>query len=680
MSVLRRNARVLVALGCALPLYAAARLPVLAAPERAQLASRFDFERIELPDVTAIQATDRPLQSSRRVHPSLERISGWISVIGASAALADMDGDGLSNDVCWIDPRVDEVLVAPIPEDPAPEDQVPEDQVPQDREAGRDVRYAPFVLRPEGLVYDRRVTAPMGCIPCDANEDGRTDVLTYYWGRPPILFLRRDADLGDRAFRAVELVPESRTGERWFTNAATFADIDGDGHADLIVGNYFADGARILDAEADAGETQQMQDSMTRAFNGGTNRVFLWSRATAGDEPSATFVEVEGVVPAPYDHAWTLGIGAADLDGDLLPELYFANDFAPDLLLHNRSEPGRVELVRLEGQRTWTKPDSKVLGHDSFKGMGADFADVDGDGTLDIYVSNITTEYGLEESQFLWMGTGDLERMNEGIAPYSDESEGLGVSRSGWAWDAKLADFDNDGTPEALQAVGFLKGTTNRWPELHEIAMGNDVLLHKPGVWHRFQPGDDLSGDIPNPFFVRAANGRFVNLTHELGLDLPQNSRGIAVGDADGDGDLDFVLANQWESSAYHRNDAPAPGAFLGLHVRLPVGGEREATEVRSGRPQSTDGRVAPSVRAEVRFDGAPRRFHAQVDNGNGHTGVRSPELFFGLGELSSETLEVDLTWRDAAGKLRNETLELTPVWHTVLLASDAAGHDRGEG
>ena len=40
-----------------------------------------------------------------------------------------------------------------------------------------------------------------------------------------------------------------------------------------------------------------------------------------------------------------------------------------------------------------------------------------------------------------------------GIAPYHDESESAGLSRSAWAWEARMADMDNDGQPEALQAT-----------------------------------------------------------------------------------------------------------------------------------------------------------------------------------------------------------------------------------
>ena len=69
-----------------------------------------------------------------------------------------------------------------------------------------------------------------------------------------------------------------------------------------------------------------------------------------------------------------------------------------------------------------------------------------------------------------------------------DRSEPLGLSRSGWGWDAKLADFNNDGTFEALQAVGFVKGKIDRWPELQELAMGNDELLPIPAVGPAFNP------------------------------------------------------------------------------------------------------------------------------------------------------------------------------------------------
>ena len=645
LTLLRRQAPRLTALLVVLVLYGFTRLPKLPDAEREQMAARFSFAALPLPVLP-----DHTPKFVRDVHPSMAHISGWISSVGAAVALHDLDRDGLSNDVCYVDPRTDQVIIAPVPGTPS--------------------RYAPFALDPAPLPYDPATMAPMGCLPGDLNEDGAMDLLIYYWGRTPIAFLHRhDApeiqSLGERTYARQELVPFT---ERWFTNAATRADLDGDGHIDLIIGNYFQDEARILDPSATGSE--RMQHSMSRAYNGGGNRLLLWKKATTDPVPSVIFEDASEVLQRDVNHAWTLAIGAADLDGDLLPELYFANDFGPDRLLHNRSTPGHLQFALLEGEKTLTIPSSKVLGRDSFKGMGVDFGDLNGDGLLDLYVSNIAAEYALEESHFVYISTGQTERMREGIAPYVDDSEPLGLSRSDWSWDTRFGDFDNDGVLEALQATGFAKGKTDRWPELQELATGNDELLADLRIWPRFRPGDDLSGHVHNPFFVRSESGRYFDLAPDLGLDAPHVTRGIATADVDGDGDLDFAMANQWDTSFFYRNESPNPGAFLHLHLLLPLTpSATSSVEVRAGPPSSdTPGRPAIGTSATVHLpDG--RLLVAQVDGGNGHSGVRSPELHFGLGHLPPETLlNVELRWRDAQGRISQKSLPFSPGRHTIVL------------
>ncbi|MBM3223455.1 MAG: CRTAC1 family protein [Candidatus Tectomicrobia bacterium] len=622
-------------------LYGIARLPVLSDTERATLAARFRFGRLLLPEVPS--QTPRMV---RAVHPDLQHISAWISSVGAAVALHDLDGDGLANDVCYVDTRTDQVIVAPVP--------------------GTPTRYAPLTLQPGALPYNPNTMAPMGCLPGDLNEDGQADLLVYYWGRTPIAFLRTGpGSLNADSYTPYDIVPG---GERWYTNAAALADLDGDGHADLIIGNYFPDGAHILDATATSREA--MQDSMSRAYNGGKKHFLLWAGATVHPHPTVHFRAAETALEHHVLHGWTLALGAADLDGDLLPELYLANDFGPDRLLHNRSRPGELRFALLEGVKTFTTPNSKVLGHDSFKGMGIDFADLNGDGWLDLYVSNIATEYALEESHLVFLSTAQPARMQQGIAPYVDHSEALGLSRSGWGWEARLGDFDNDSVLEALQATGFVQGQVNRWPELHELAMGNDALLHRPASWLRVQPGDDLSGHQLNPFFVRASDGRYYDLARQVGLDIPYVSRGIATADVDGDGRLDFAVANQWQPSLFYQNLSPHAGTFLGLHLLLPLHSEAPAhTWVRAGHPgMDTPGRPALGAAVTVQLpDG--RRLVAQVDGGNGHSGKRSPDLHFGLGRIpSTASLQVTLRWRDPQGRVQHTILSLTPGWHTVVL------------
>lgn len=133
---------------------------------------------------------------------------------------------------------------------------------------------------------------------------------------------------------------------------------------------------------------------------------FLWKRPGGEKTPFVRFEEVDPgdfFDPERGDperireacHGWTLALGAAHLDGDGLPEVYISNDLGPDRLLHNRSKPGELRFALLEGERGFTTPRSRVLGRDSFKGMGIDFGDVNGDGRLDMYVSNLASPYSL---------------------------------------------------------------------------------------------------------------------------------------------------------------------------------------------------------------------------------------------------------------------------------------------
>lgn len=632
-AILRSNVVRVAAVGVALLTWWFARLPSYSAAERAQLAQQFRFERHALP------VAARPVRAVRDVEPSLRRISAWISAVGAAVSLSDLDADGLADDVCLVDPRSDRVTVAPAP--------------------GTGARYRPFTLDAAPLPYDARTTAPMGCLPGDFDGNGRLDLLVYYWGRTPVLFLRRgDGRLGPAATLRRELV---QGGGRWYTATISAADVDGDGRLDLVVGNYFPDGARVLDPSARSDPAMQMQDSMSRAYNGGVDRILL-------GRGGGRFVEAKDALPRHVARGWTLAIGAADLDGDLRPELYFANDFGPDRLLHNDSTPGRVRLTLATGRRGLTTPASKALGHDSFKGMGVDFGDLNGDGRLDFFVSNITSPYALEESNFAWIATGPASDLARGRAPYTDRSEPLGLSRSGWAWDTKLADFDGDGVNEIVQALGFLRGRIDRWPELHELAMANDTLLRHPGAWPRFRPGDDLSGHEQTAFFVRGPAGRYVDLSGSVGLRGAGVSRGTAVGDVDGDGLPDLAVADQWAPSFLFRNRSPGPPRFLGLRLVLPPAGARSGTHSEAGLAPGLLARPAVGAQAVVRLPGG-RSLVGQVDGGNGHASVRAPELLFGLRGVEVAEVAVSLRWRDGIGVVRGASLTLGPGWHTIRLA-----------
>lgn len=586
----------------------------------------------QAPDRFAFQATamNEPGAGKglRQVAPAYEKIRSWISSVGASVGLFDAEGQGRADDLCLVDPRTDTVTVRPAP--------------------GGTGGYAPFALNHSAVTYTAAM-APMGCMPSDLDEDGRQDLLVYYWGRSPVMYLRTGG-LDAAGFTPRELVSPYQV---WNTDAVTFADVDGDGHGDLVVGNYFADGAGVLDTTTKA--SLQMQDSMSNAVNGGSTRVLLHSGTGA-------YTEAAGAIPGDVGHGWTLALGAQDLNGDGLPELYIGNDFGPDRLLLNASTPGKVKLEEAVGHRGPLTPKSKVLGNDSFKGMGVAFTDFNGDAVPDMAVSNITEAYALEESNFAWVSTG--EPFSPGYAPYKDQSEQLGTSRGGWAWDVKAADFDADGTDEIVQAMGFVRGEVNRWPELQELAMSNDTLLHVPGLWFQAAPGDDISGRDHDVMFAKGADGRYADVAQAVGLGDDSVTRSLAVGDVNGDGRLDMAVANQWDQSQFFLNTSAAQPNRLSLRLSVPAG-----TSACTAGATVAASRPALGAAVTVKTGGGPDR-HAQLYYTNGHGGVSAPDLYFGLGQAASGPLPVTVKWIDPCGTAHTAAADLAPGQHNLLLTN----------
>jgi hypothetical protein len=663
--------------------YFVARDPETSGSERKQLATKLQFSRFDL----AVEsfALDG-LKSSRAVHPSLQRISAWISGTGAAATLGDLDADGLENDLVLIDPRVDRVVVMPVPDNSVQSVQ----------------RYEAFALDIETLPFQRSAMSPTGTLIGDFNEDGLADVLVYFWGRSPVIFLRCDGSgssstLASSQFSPVELVPGlvGKAEGRWYTHAATQSDFDGDGHLDLAIGNFFQDGADILN-EHGTGVATVMHEGKSRAKNGGGAKLLRWTSATAGTDPTVQYADYSSVLEEHCGRGWVLALGAADLDRDGLPELYIAHDFGPDRLLHNRSQPGRLDFARCEGQRTFTTPRSFVLGRDSFKGMGVGFGDVNCDGFLDIFVSNIADEWALQESHFLWVSTGKIEDFKNNRAPYEQQSERYGLSRSGWGWDSVLVDLDNDGRVEAIQATGFAKGVITdesklspidralfaagflqhgipRWPELQAVGTTNDRLIHDPRAWPKIQmPTATLSGYDNNPIYIASSSGRYVDISSDIGLGDAFNTRGIAVADTDGDGLMDFVFANQWEPSVYFRNALANNNRALSLRLLLPVD-ENLPFEIDPATDVAAS--FAVGATASLILDPAIAAKNqmvtvAEVLSGTGHSGHGSQEIHFGLAEYSKATIDVQLRWRSRMGALVSRTVTVTPGRHTILLGN----------
>ncbi|WLQ45088.1 ASPIC/UnbV domain-containing protein [Streptomyces laculatispora] len=615
-----------------------------------QAAAAYKFK--EMPIAMPPGYNSQPMKTIRDVNPAYEKIRAWISSVGASIAVNDVTGHGLANGMCIVDTRTDSVVVT---------------YTPTARTADQ---FTPFVLDAGPLPMDDAM-APTGCTPSDFNGDGRNDFLITYWGRTPVLFLAKSdaASPSASAYTPREVVASQSLdgkyhGPRWNTDAAYVADLDGSGHPSIIIGNYFPD-SDVLDPHGL--DNVEMNDSLSSAKNAGGDHVLRWHRASAGTNPDAAFIEEKDAIPYASSTGWTLAISGADLTGSGLPDVYIANDFGHGHLLYNRSTPGRIRFTEAKGERTPTTPKSFVLGNGSFKGMGVDFGDVDGNGSFDMMVSNITVAWGLEESNFLWINQANSPaaaktELQSGIAPFKQEAQENGVAWTGWGWDAKMGDFLNNGQQNILQADGFVKGDIDRWPWLQEMAMTNDNLLSNPAMWPHVGPGDDLAGDEVMAFYARTSNGKYANVSKQLGLDVPIPTRGIATADTTGSGALDFAVARQWGPPAFYANQSPKLGSDLTLRLYRP------APDATAGEGLAAPG--SPAYGTTVSITTPEGRQIAQLDGGGGHGGFRSFDVRFGLGTHTGP-VSAHFTWRDSGGGLHTKTQQLTAGSHTLMLTDD---------
>jgi hypothetical protein len=649
----RRSVPVLTVVITLLALYVVGQNAV-AAGDADQAARPYKFRELPIPLPAGYD--QKPMKSLREVNPGYRHIAAWISAIGASVAINDLTGHGRASSLCLVDPRTDDVIVTHTPTAP------------------QEDRFTPFVLDPAPLPFDRTM-APTGCTPGDYNLDGRMDLLITYWGRTPILFLAKSDATGvsDDAYQRQELVPAESLdgryhGPRWNTDAVHVGDYDGDARPDVFIGNYFPD-SDVLDP--DGMKNVEMNLSMSSATNGGGGHVLRWQSATSGPVPSASYVPEPKAIPYDAATGWTLSASGADLDGDGLTELYVGNDFGHDHLLHNRSTPGEIRFGLVKGSGSPTTPKSFKLGDDSFKGMGVDFGDPSSKGSFDLVVSNITAAWGLQESNFFWENQtrdqGEMrQRLAAGDAPFTQRAQDYGLAWTGWCWDVKFGDFLNNGDLAVVQSDGFIKGERNRWNWLQELAMVNDVLMSNPNMWPNMQEGDDLAGDDVLAFYAKGADGRYVNIAGQLGFDEPVPSRAIATGDTTGTGALDFAVARQWGPSSFYVNESPELGEVLTLRLYQPPAGDAAASAAGGG----LSGVGPPAYGATVTFTTSDGRTQAShLDGGGGHSGFRSFEVRAGLGEAAGP-VEARVKWRDAGGVLRDETVELAPGTHSLVLSS----------
>jgi len=432
----------------------------------------------------------------------------------------------------------------------------------------------------------------------DHDDDGHLDLLVARFGAP---LLHRNLGPGEDGRVRFEEISD-RAGFDGFGNtiAAITFDAENDGDLDLLFANYFPH-KNLLHLE----DPYVLPNNLDDADNGGG--LTFW-RNDPREGGGRVFIDATAEAGFDTTTGWSLDLGHADLDNDGDQDVYVAGDYGTDRLYRNR------------GDGTFEDVTESAIGFDTRKGMNVDFADYDGNGYLDVYVTNITDEY-MKECNMLWHNNGDWT--------FLDLSRETGTCDTDWGWAAKFADFDNDGWQDLYVVNGLRSASEENYiPVLLE-------MIITPGVdfsdLHSYPDIGDMtwSGYQESRLFHNLGDGTFREIAADAGVDNDLDGRGIGVADFDNDGLLDFYQSNVEQPSLLYRGRAENAGRW----VELQLAGTRSNRDAIGARVTLTAGGLT-----QMR----------EVDGGNGYASQSSRRLHFGLGSAASVE-SVEIRWPSGA-------------------------------
>jgi hypothetical protein len=294
---------------------------------------------------------------------------------------------------------------------------------------------APAVVTPAG--FDIAAT---GLVFFDADNDGDPDL----W----ISGIR-----GDRFYRnddcrqLIDVTAGAGIAQGRWSSMPAVADYDRDGFLDVYV-------VRMGDHQHTAPEPNW------DAGNGERDALYR----NNGDGTFSDVTDAAGIA----GRTWGLAGAWGDYDDDGDPDMYVGNEFGVNALYRNNGDGTFTDVAEGAGAR------------DRGAAMGVAWGDYDGDGHLDLFVSNMyaNSRWALFHPEFpppvpwylTWVPRSDIDAVteelsrgstllrNNGDGTFADISEQAQVRDSQWGWGAEFLDYNNDGHLDIFATNGFVTG------------------------------------------------------------------------------------------------------------------------------------------------------------------------------------------------------------------------------
>ena len=412
----------------------------------------------------------------------------------------------------------------------------------------------------------------------DYDNDGRPDLFVTRW-RSYALY----RNLGGGRFQDAT-AQAGLGGDRDWPTSAAWADFDNDGDLDLYVCHYLkwdAQNPTLCEYPERSKPGYMYCDPLL--FPALPDHVFR--------NDGGRFIDVSAQAGIVNVNGRGLGVVATDLDDDGKVDVFVANDLSANHFFRN------LGGFRFSEQATEMGLAASAEGG-YLAGMGIACGDLDGDGRLDLAVTNF-----LNQATTLYH--------NHGGGLFSDRSAATGLAaatRQFLGFGLAALDANNDGRLDLVQANGHISDFRPSFP----YEMRSQLLLG-------------------------ATSGHFRDVSEQAGAcwQVPRLGRGLAVADIDNDGRMDVLIVGQGAALALlHNQPAPAAGHFLTLALE--------------GVASNRDG-----VGAKVTVTAGGRSQVAARFGGGSYLSASDPRLHFGLG-AARRADRVEVRWPSG----RRETYE----------------------